>query len=142
MHRFGMPLSSFPSTIYTNSLRLNGNAQTIPTFPPHAYFQSHANLLLPQDRNIILTQAFEYRFAPSPASDDTAESAERTEPTSRYLGQVVVPGPHISKIELDEFASQVRGFTSASASATGAVAAEKGAGPSTSASANESEKSV
>ena len=28
--------------------------------------------------------------------------------TSRYLGLVVVPGKHIVKIEVEEFASQVR----------------------------------
>jgi hypothetical protein len=29
--------------------------------------------------------------------------------TSRYLGLVVVPGEHIVKIEVEEFASQMRG---------------------------------
>jgi hypothetical protein len=28
---------------------------------------------------------------------------------SRYLGLVVVPGEHITKIEVEEFASQMRG---------------------------------
>jgi hypothetical protein len=28
--------------------------------------------------------------------------------TSRYLGLVVVPGEHITKIEVEEFASQVK----------------------------------
>lgn len=38
--------------------------------------------------------------------------------TSRYLGLVVVPGPHVVKVELEEFASQVRkGPTAGSAGA-------------------------
>ena len=45
----------------------------------------------------------------SSPSSSTSEPTEATEePTSRYLGQVVVPGAHISKIELEEFASQMK----------------------------------
>jgi hypothetical protein len=29
--------------------------------------------------------------------------------TSRYMGLVVVPGEYITKIEVEEFASQIRG---------------------------------
>jgi hypothetical protein len=29
--------------------------------------------------------------------------------TSRYLGLVVVPGEHVSRIEVEEFASQMKG---------------------------------
>ncbi|PSS15296.1 hypothetical protein M430DRAFT_77564, partial [Amorphotheca resinae ATCC 22711] len=49
------------------------------------------------DLNIILTSTFEYRNASSP------------NPTSRYLGQVVVPGSHVVKIEVEEFVSQMKG---------------------------------
>ena len=31
--------------------------------------------------------------------------------TSRYLGLVVVPGEHITKIEVEEFVSQMKGQT-------------------------------
>jgi len=34
--------------------------------------------------------------------------------TSRYLGLVVVPGEYITKIEVEEFASQVKGKSVAS----------------------------
>ena len=131
-----MPISPPPPRLLYISKE---GLQIVPPFPSRSYFQSHSDVLPPQDRNIILTQAFEYRFALSPSSDDTAQP---TEPTSRYLGQVVVPGPHISKIELDEFASQVRGFTPARASAKGAVAAEQDPGTSASASTSKSEKGV
>lgn len=78
---------------------------------------SAGNLLteVPQDRNIVLAQTYEYRH-PSPqkrleaaqmAGDDAVKVTMSM--TSRYLGLVVVPGGHVVKIELDEFASQVRG---------------------------------
>lgn len=38
--------------------------------------------------------------------------------TSRYLGLVVVPGPHVVKVELEEFASQVRRGQPAGGAAT------------------------
>jgi hypothetical protein len=106
-----------------------------------SYFKFRSNSQFPQDRNIILTHAFEYRFPPSPVSASPTEQTEATEPTARYLGQVVVPGPHISKIELDEFVSQVRSSTSANVTAgvstdvSGAVAASEDEGASASASA-------
>jgi hypothetical protein len=39
--------------------------------------------------------------------------------TSRYLGLVVVPGEYIVKIEVEEFASQVKGKALARASRPG-----------------------
>lgn len=49
--------------------------------------------------------------------------------TSRYLGLVVVPGQHIVKIEVEEFASQVKkndnkGITDASSSTNTNTSAE------------------
>jgi hypothetical protein len=84
-------------------------------FPPFKLLQfpsPNTNSLSQQDRNIILSQAFEYRFpsttATSSSSAPTSSDPAEPESTSRYLGQVVVPGAHISKIELEEFVSQVK----------------------------------
>ena len=41
---------------------------------------------------------------PQEASEDTL----KLDMTSRYLGLVVVPGEYVTKIEVEEFASQVR----------------------------------
>ncbi|KAL2270221.1 hypothetical protein VTJ83DRAFT_2405 [Remersonia thermophila] len=46
---------------------------------------------------------------PGPASAPDEKKTVRLDMTSRYLGLVVVPGKHIVKIEVEEFASQVRG---------------------------------
>jgi len=70
------------------------------------------------DRNIILAQTFEYRLPapPSPSKAPSAKEAEKTSKTegkvrrdliSRYLGLVVVPGEYVTKIEVEEFVSQV-----------------------------------
>jgi hypothetical protein len=82
---------------------------------PSNFSNSHppkTNSLSQQDRNIILSQAFEYRFpsttATSSSSAPTSSDPAEPESTSRYLGQVVVPGAHISKIELEEFVSQAK----------------------------------
>ncbi|KAG6149062.1 hypothetical protein E4U27_006234 [Claviceps purpurea] len=75
------------------------------------------------DQNIVLSDTFEYRRRPSAPSEkapetpsDAALSAEtQSAPaaddgsgnmSSRYLGMVVVPGQHVVKMELEEFASQ------------------------------------
>ncbi|PLN75791.1 hypothetical protein BDW42DRAFT_32709 [Aspergillus taichungensis] len=71
-------------------------------------------------RNIILGNTFEYR-PPTPsavrdaaASADTETSAEQASPnikvnmTSRFIGLVVVPGRHITQIELEETPQQNR----------------------------------
>ncbi|KAH7156249.1 hypothetical protein EDB81DRAFT_786413 [Dactylonectria macrodidyma] len=64
------------------------------------------------DKNIILANTYEYR---QPSSKQRAEAAEKAggetvtlDMTSRYLGLVVVPGQYIVKIEVEEFASQMR----------------------------------
>ena len=62
---------------------------------------------------MILKQTYEYR---QPTSQKLAEMAAmessggkvKMEMVSRYLGLVVVPGKHIVKIEVEEFASQKR----------------------------------
>ncbi|KAL2107172.1 hypothetical protein VUR80DRAFT_5588 [Thermomyces stellatus] len=65
------------------------------------------------DRNIVLAQTYEYRH-PSPrkrleAAQKVGDASEVTmSMTSRYLGLVVVPGAHVIKVEVEEFASQVR----------------------------------
>ncbi|KZF24086.1 hypothetical protein L228DRAFT_266447 [Xylona heveae TC161] len=65
-----------------------------------------------RDQNVILAGTHEYRH-PSPAAIRSAsakaaatvpeQSKFKLDMTSRYLGLVVVPGMHISKIELEEF---------------------------------------
>jgi hypothetical protein len=64
-----------------------------------------------QDRNIILSHTFEYRLPPPPKAHDIEEGEESVtlDMTSRYLGLVVVPGEYITKIEVEEFASQMKG---------------------------------
>ncbi|RSL64086.1 hypothetical protein CEP54_004851 [Fusarium duplospermum] len=64
------------------------------------------------DRNIVLAHTYEYR---QPSSRQRAEAAEeaggetiKLDMGSRYLGLVVVPGHHIVKMEVEEFASQMR----------------------------------
>ncbi|KAH9211674.1 hypothetical protein DL95DRAFT_392352 [Leptodontidium sp. 2 PMI_412] len=72
------------------------------------------------DRNIILSQAYEYRLppppkpSPSPSPSSSAYSTNTTGPvvldmTSRFLGLVVVPGEYITRIEVEEFESQIKG---------------------------------
>lgn len=81
-----------------------------------------------QERNIILANTYEYRFPPAPAIRDAATSAAEnddqqdpkmttttTEPdtvkldmTSRLIGLVVVPGQHITRIEVEETPEQAR----------------------------------
>lgn len=71
------------------------------------------------DLNIILSQAFEYRLPALPKPTLTSKSTPSTltspsapvtlDLTSRYLGLVVVPGEYITKIEVEEFTSQMRG---------------------------------
>lgn len=59
--------------------------------------------------NIILGQSFEYRL-PTPSATANAAAAVaaasgsgfKMDMTSRYLGLIVVPGLHITKIEMDE----------------------------------------
>lgn len=56
--------------------------------------------------NIILGQSFEYRLptakALETASPSLPGSGLKMDMTSRYLGLIVVPGHHITKIEIEE----------------------------------------
>lgn len=65
-----------------------------------------------QEQNIVLSQTFEYR---EPSTRQRAEAAERAsggsvtlDMTSRFLGLVVVPGHHIVKMVVEQFASQMK----------------------------------
>jgi hypothetical protein len=62
--------------------------------------------------NIVLAGTYEYR---QPSVEQRAEAAERAtqgtmtlDMTSRYLGLVVVPGHHIVRMQVEQFASQLR----------------------------------
>ncbi|KAH8905944.1 LSM domain-containing protein [Coniochaeta sp. PMI_546] len=65
------------------------------------------------DSNVVLAHTYEYR-QPSvqkrvEASRQTAEAGTvKLDMTSRYLGLVVVPGKYIVKMEVEEFASQMK----------------------------------
>lgn len=88
-----------------------------PPYSPSPF--PHSSLLTPpppplQDRNIILSQTFEYRQPTPPTiAELTAAAAEgktiHKDMTPRFLGLVVVPGEHIVNIMVEEFASQVKG---------------------------------
>lgn len=62
---------------------------------------------LEQDSNVILSTSHEHR----PPTKEQLETAKRAPPgknpllaaTSRYIGLIVVPGQHITKIETEEF---------------------------------------
>jgi hypothetical protein len=59
-----------------------------------------------QDRNIILALAHEYR-APSMESiqkavEESGNPSAKVAWNSRYVGLIVVPGQHITKIEFEE----------------------------------------
>ena len=62
-----------------------------------------------QECNIILSQSYEYRQPPPNAVKAAAESSSETsstatlkvDMTSRFLGLIVVPGQHITKIEVE-----------------------------------------
>ncbi|PVH77677.1 hypothetical protein DL98DRAFT_463473 [Cadophora sp. DSE1049] len=60
------------------------------------------------DLNIILSQTYEYRLPPPPKSSPSSTPAV-LDMTSRYVGLVVVPGPYITRIEVEEFESQMKG---------------------------------
>jgi small nuclear ribonucleoprotein (snRNP)-like protein len=65
------------------------------------------------DRNIVLAHTYEYRQPSAREREKAAEEAEgqsvKLDMTSRYLGLVVIPGHHIVKMEVEQFASQIRG---------------------------------
>ncbi|KAJ4271548.1 hypothetical protein NW762_000252 [Fusarium torreyae] len=64
------------------------------------------------DKNIVLAHTYEYRQPSSKEREKAAGKADgnivKVDMTSRYLGLVVIPGHHIAKIEVEQFASQVR----------------------------------
>lgn len=72
-----------------------------------------------QERNIILASTFEYRYPVPSAVREAAAANEqgskntnsqniKLNMTSRFIGLVVVPGQHITKIELEETPEQAR----------------------------------
>ncbi|KLU81317.1 hypothetical protein MAPG_00408 [Magnaporthiopsis poae ATCC 64411] len=92
------------------------------------------------DCNVVLAHAYEYR---RPTAEQVAEEARRAQHkhqeligrrraaaaqraafnldmTSRFLGLIIVPGEHIVKIEVEEFASQMRGAEPSPATAASA----------------------
>ncbi|KYK54657.1 LSM domain-containing protein [Drechmeria coniospora] len=66
---------------------------------------------LDQDSNVVLAHTYEYRQPSADALRQLAGEAGGSmipaAMSSRYLGLVVVPGHHIVKMELEQFASQV-----------------------------------
>ncbi|KAK4175124.1 N-alpha-acetyltransferase 38-A, NatC auxiliary subunit [Triangularia setosa] len=67
------------------------------------------------DCNLVLQHTYEYRppslaqLQEAAAQDDEAQKGKVVmDMTSRYLGLVVVPGKYITKIEVEEFASQLK----------------------------------
>lgn len=61
---------------------------------------------------MVLSNAYEYRH-PSEhkikaAAANAGGKSVKLDMTSRYLGLVVLPGHHIVKIEVEQFASQIR----------------------------------
>ncbi|KAI1800475.1 hypothetical protein F4811DRAFT_556771 [Daldinia bambusicola] len=66
--------------------------------------------------NIVLALTYEYRepsqqkVAEAKAAASSGSGADKValDMTSRYLGLVVVPGEHIVKMEVEEFASQAK----------------------------------
>ncbi|KAF4625293.1 hypothetical protein G7Y89_g12875 [Cudoniella acicularis] len=61
------------------------------------------------DRNVVLSQTFEYRIPPPPKELEEGKDRVTMDMMSRYLGLVVVPGEYITKIEVEEFTSQMKG---------------------------------
>ncbi|KAF6837776.1 lsm domain-containing protein [Colletotrichum plurivorum] len=72
-------------------------------------------LTVPQDRNVVLANTYEYRQPSAQQLTEVAKNAASgsgsvtMDMTSRYLGLVVVPGQYIVKIEVEEFTSQIQG---------------------------------
>ncbi|KAI1774721.1 Sm-like ribonucleoprotein [Hypoxylon cercidicola] len=65
--------------------------------------------------NIVLSLAYEYRqpsqqklAEAAAASAESGKSTVAADMPSRYLGLVVIPGHHIVKMEVEEFASQAK----------------------------------
>jgi N-alpha-acetyltransferase 38, NatC auxiliary subunit len=118
--------SSFPSSLVPPPcFPFSPSSKTLPhPSIPLPHLLKPMGLLTPQskqDRNIILSQTFEYRLPPPPKPTSTSTTLPSTslsspenetttlDLSSRYMGLVVVPGEYISRIEVEEFESQVRG---------------------------------
>ncbi|MCJ1224794.1 hypothetical protein MMC12_001439 [Toensbergia leucococca] len=54
------------------------------------------------ERNVILSQAYEYRPPSYNEADVAAPLSLTVANTSRFLGLIVVPGQHITKIEVED----------------------------------------
>ncbi|PGH28106.1 hypothetical protein AJ80_00364 [Polytolypa hystricis UAMH7299] len=65
------------------------------------------------DRNVILATTHEYRY-PTPSAvskvsnasanqQQTGDGVVKVDMTNRFIGLVVVPGQHITKVELEKF---------------------------------------
>ncbi|KAH7375638.1 LSM domain-containing protein [Plectosphaerella cucumerina] len=67
------------------------------------------------DSNVILADTYEYRQPSAQEQEDAKRAAGsgvtslQMNMTSRFLGLIVVPGEHIVKIEVEEYASQLKG---------------------------------
>ena len=67
-------------------------------------------ITLAQECNVILSQSREYRHAPTKSVSaittgglSTVQEEETQDPmTGRFMGLIVVPGKHITKIELQD----------------------------------------
>ena len=77
--------------------------------PPYELLLTYCSIS--QERNVILSHAYEYRHPTASAIEAAAreqaasgESGENVKVgmTSRFMGLIVVPGPHIVKIEVEE----------------------------------------
>lgn len=60
-----------------------------------------------QESNIILAKTYEYRMPTAKAkeaieSEQANQGVHKADMTSRFLGLVVVPGQHITKLEVEE----------------------------------------
>ncbi|KAL6413654.1 LSM domain-containing protein 1 [Ilyonectria robusta] len=97
----------------------HSNAPILYVLSAHSNLNDHSGLVdglalteLLKDKNIVLANTYEYR---QPSSKQRAEAAVKAgdeavtlDMTSRFLGLVVVPGHHIVKMEVEQFASQMR----------------------------------
>ncbi|MCJ1459195.1 hypothetical protein MMC28_009572 [Mycoblastus sanguinarius] len=96
--------------VYTNDSRMFLGDFKCTDNVGHAAISARQPIDSAQERNIILSQAFEYR-QPAPnalktaaeaCSTPSAATTVKVDMTSRFLGLIVVPGQHIIKIELEE----------------------------------------
>lgn len=79
--------------------------------PPQSFHPSTKQALRHpsrQELNIILSHTYEYRTPPPPKATSPCPQKITLDLQSRYIGLVVVPGTEVVKIEVEEFASQMR----------------------------------